>query len=639
MNKELRKIYLEDTPLAEAQKEFLSRVDFQRVKETVPTTKARGRVTAEPVFARVSMPNYHASAMDGIAVKAETTYGAHEQEPKQLKKDRDYVVVDTGDPIPPGFDAVIMIEHLHQIDDETVEIIEPASPWKHIRPIGEDVVVGEVIVPAGHQLRPVDLGALLAGGNVDVSVWAKPKVAVIPTGTELIPPSREVKRGEIIEFNGTVFSAYLEEWGAEPLYKGIVKDDYESIKEAIRKAADEADVVLINAGSSAGTEDFTVHVISELGEVVTHGVATRPGKPVILGLVKGKPVVGLPGYPVSAYLNLEWFVRPLIHKYLGLSEPERNRLKVKLGRRIVSSMGSEDFVRMNIGKVNGVNVANPLTRSAGVTMSMVRADGLLRIPSESTGYEQGDEVEVELYRPLRDIENTTVITGSHDLTVDLLSSFIRQKNPGLYITSSHVGSMGGILAVQKGECHAAGVHLFDAESGTYNIPFIEQHLRDREIVLINLVYREQGWMVKAGNPKQIHTLSDLTRDDVVFINRQRGSGTRLLLDYLLKQEGISRDEIYGYENEAVSHLSVAAAVAGGSADVGLGILSAANAMELEFISVGEERYDLILTRSFYESDAGKAFLEVVNSPQFKERVEQLGGYSCRDSGKILYQNF
>ncbi|MBO8170557.1 MAG: molybdopterin biosynthesis protein [Bacillaceae bacterium] len=635
----MRKIYLEDTPLKEAQETFLQKVRFNREVERIPTAQARGRVTAEPVFARVSMPNYHASAMDGIAVRAESTYGAHEQEPKQLKKGEDYVIVDTGDPIPAGYDAVIMIENLHQINDSTVEIMEPVSPWKHIRPIGEDVVVGEVIVPANHKLRPVDLGALLAGGNVDVDVWKKPAVAVIPTGTELIPPSQNVEEGEIIEFNGTVFSAYLEEWGAKPVYHGIVRDDYESIKQAVLQAAEESDIVLINAGSSAGTEDYTVHVIEELGEVITHGVATRPGKPVVLGLVHGTPVVGLPGYPVSAYLNLEWFVRPLVHQYLGLTEPVRSKIKVKLGRRIVSGMGSEDFVRMTIGKVNGQYVANPLTRSAGVTMSMVRADGLLRVPAESTGYEQGDEVELELYRPLDHVDATMVVTGSHDLTLDLLSSMIRKKNPGRFMSSSHVGSMGGILAIQKGECHAAGVHLFDAESGTYNIPFIKKYLADQEIVLINLVYRQQGWMVPKGNPKKIENLADLTREDVVFINRQRGSGTRLLLDYLLQQQQISRDDIYGYDREALSHLSVAAAVAGGTADVGLGILPAARAMGLDFIEVGEERYDLILTRSFFESDAGEEFMEVVRGEAFQQQVESLGGYSCRDSGKILFQSY
>lgn len=632
----MRKIYLEDTPLQEAQQRIVESVRFSPQVEIIPTREAWGRVTAEPIYAKVSMPNFHAAAMDGVAVKAEMTYGADEQHPVCLKRGEAYVEVDTGDPIPEGYNAVIMIEHIHQIDEDTIEILESVAPWQHIRPIGEDVVVGEVIIADRHKLRPVDLGALLAGGNVTVPVLRKPRVVIIPTGTELIEPSDQVAEGEIIEFNGTVFSAYLREWGAEPIYHGIVKDDYALIRDAVKAAVQEADIVLLNAGSSAGREDFTVHVVKELGEVLTHGVATRPGKPVVVGMVEGKPIIGLPGYPVSAYLNLEWFARMLVHHYYGLLEPERPRVKATLGRRIVSVMGAEDFIRVTIGCIDGHFIANPLTRSAGVTMSMVRADGLLRIPPGHLGYEQGESVEIELYRPLEQIENTIVATGSHDLSMDVLHSFLRKTNPNRFLVSSHVGSMGGILAIQKGEAHAAGVHLFDEATGTYNLPYIEKYLRDQDVVLVQLVYRQQGWMVKPGNPLGIHSVHDLIQPGITYMNRQRGAGTRLLFDYLLGQEGLDREQIYGYSREAVSHLSVAAAVAGGTADTGLGIYSAASAMGLDFIPVAEERYDLLLSGSFYRSLEGKELLACIRSEPFALEVEALGGYSCRDSGKILY---
>ncbi|MFM1651814.1 molybdopterin biosynthesis protein [Brevibacillus sp. B_LB10_24] len=634
----MRKIYLEDTPLREAQHNLLQRVPFTAETELIPTGAALGRVTAEAVLAKVSMPNYNASAMDGIAVKAEKTYGADEQRPVRLKLGEDYVTVDTGDPIPNGFDAVIMIEHIHQIDEQTVEIMEAVAPWQHIRPIGEDVVVGDMIVPAWHKLRPVDLGALLAGGILQVPVLRKPKVAIIPTGTELIPPAEEVAEGEIIEFNGTVFSAFLQEWGAEALYRGIVKDDYNLIKAALQQAVREADIVLLNAGSSAGTEDYTVHVIDELGEVLTHGVATRPGKPVVIGLVEDKPVIGLPGYPVSAYLALEWFVRPLVHQYLGQIELQRPKITAKMGRRVVSVMGAEDFVRMNIGCIDGQYIANPLTRAAGVTMSMVRADGLLRIPAGHLGYEQGEEAEIELYRPIEHIRQTIVASGSHDLSVDILHSLLREIHPEQFLISSHIGSMGGILAIQKGEAHIAGVHLFDEVSGTYNVPFIEKYLPAQDVVLLQLVYRQQGWIVKKGNPHQLQSAADIANKRLTYMNRQRGAGTRLLFDYLLKQEGISREQIYGYTREAVSHLSVAAAVAGGTADAGLGIYSAAAAMDLDFIPVAEERYDLLMSRKFYQSEQGQTLLELIRSPRFREQVESLGGYSCRDSGNMVYES-
>lgn len=632
----MRKIYLEDTPLNEAQRRIANRISFQPQVEVIPTREALGRVTAQPIYAKVSMPNFHASAMDGIAVKAETTYGADEQHPVRLRHLVDYVEVDTGDPIPNGFDAVIMIENVHQIDEETLEILEAVAPWQHIRPIGEDVVIGEVIVPDRHRLRPVDLGALLAGGNVTVPVFRKPRVAIIPTGTELIEPSENVAEGQIIEFNGTVFAAYLQEWGAEPVYHGIVQDDYEMIKRAVKTALQGADMVLLNAGSSAGREDFTVHVVEELGEVLTHGVATRPGKPVVVGVIEEKPVIGLPGYPVSAYLNLEWFARSLVYHYYGLLQPERQRIKATVGRRIVSVMGAEDFIRVTIGCMDGQFIANPLTRSAGVTMSMVRADGLLRIPPGNLGYEQGEIVEVELYRPLEQIQNTIVSTGSHDLSMDVLHSLLRKKNPERFLVSSHVGSMGGILAIQKGEAHIAGVHLFDEESGEYNQSYVEKYMKDKEVVLVQLVYRQQGWFVKKGNPLGISSVRDLVQPGITYINRQRGAGTRLLFDYLLKQEAVDRDGIYGYSREAVSHLSVAAAVAGGTADVGLGIYSAAAAMDLDFIPVAEERYDLLMSQAFYHSSQGKELLACIRSEEFASEMEALGGYSCRDSGKVFF---
>lgn len=632
----MRKIYLEDTPLQDAQREFLEKITFERKVEIVRTSEALGRVTAEPVYAKVSMPNYHASAMDGVAVLAAKTYGADEKNPVRLQRGSEYEIVDTGDPIPHGFDAVIMIEHIHQVDEDTIEILEPAAPWQHIRPIGEDVVVGEMIVPAHHALRAVDLGALLAGGRVELPVLCRPKVAIIPTGTELIEPRDAVGRGEIVEFNGTVFASYLKEWGAEPIYLGIVKDEYNTIKDKVLEAAQMADIVILNAGSSAGTEDFTVHVISEIGQVFTHGVATRPGKPSITGVVNGTPVIGVPGYPVSAYLSLEWFARPLVYHYYGLIEPKRNILPVKLGRRIVSDVGADDFVRMTVGCINGEYIANPLTRAAGVTMSMVRADGLLRIPGGHMGYEQGEVVEVELYRPKEQIDRTMVITGSHDLSVDVLHTLLRKEHPDRFLVSSHVGSMSGILAIQKGEAHAAGIHLFDEETGVYNVPFIEKYLKGQDVVLVQLVYREQGWIVPKGNPLGIQSAADISKPHVTYINRQRGAGTRLLFDYLIKKEGIDRKAIYGYEREAINHLSIAAAVAGGSADVGLGIYSAAQAMDLDFIPIAEERYDLLMNRSFYDSLEGQMLLNVIRSESFKTEMEALGGYSCRESGQIVF---
>jgi putative molybdopterin biosynthesis protein len=631
-----RKIYLEDKPREEARNEILAAFDLPQEKEWIPAANALGRITAEPVFANVSMPFYHASAMDGIAVNAEETYEAHEQRPLHLKKGIQFEYVDTGNAIPLQFNAVIMVEHIHVIDEDTIEIIEPATPWQHIRPIGEDIVQEEMLFTQGHELRPADLGALLAAQVTEVSAVKKPLVTIIPTGNELVSADTALSSGRIIEFNGTVFSAYVEDWGGKPYLHPIVKDDPEKIKEALLNAVETSDIVVINAGSSAGSKDYTVHILEELGTVFTHGVATRPGKPVILGKIKDKVIIGVPGYPVSAYLSLEWFVRPLICKYLGIPEPKRPTLKVKLGRRIVSTMGAEDFVRMNIGYVDGQFVANPLTRAAGVTMSLVRADGMLVVPPDELGYEQGELVEVELYKSVEEIKNAIVFSGSHDLTIDLLSSQLKKQRNDMKIVSSHVGSMAGLMAIRKGEAHVAGIHLLDPETKEYNSTYVKKFLAGQEAVLYPFLKRTQGWMLPKGNPLGIESVSDLALRGADYANRQKGAGTRILFDLLLKEADLTAEQINGYDREMFSHLSVAAEVKGNENAAGLGIFPAARAMGLDFIPVGDESYDLLMTKAFYESEKGIWLRSVIQSEAFKAEVAKIGGYAVVENPEALH---
>lgn len=621
-----RKVYLQDKPRKIAKEELIDKANLVREIETIRTSEALGRVTALPIFANLSMPHYHASAMDGIAVRAEDTYDAHEQRPLHLKQGKDFHYVDTGNPIPNQFNAVIIVEDLQEVDGETVEIIAPATPWQNIRPVGEDVVCGEMILPQGHTLRPVDLGALLAGGVLELPIVKKPKVAILPTGNELVKPGSKMQPGNIIEFNGTVFASFVSEWGGEPLLSEITVDNPERIQASLEKAANEADMIVINAGSSAGSKDYTVHVIEKLGTVYTHGIATRPGKPVILGEIYGKPIIGVPGYPVSAYLALEWFLRPLVYHYQGIQEPSREKLKVRLGRRVVSNMGAEDFVRMNVGYVNGEFIANPLTRAAGVTMSMVRADGILVVPPDSLGLEQGEEVEIELYKPLDAIRKAVLFTGSHDLSIDIISSLLKAEDMDRQIISSHVGSLAGLMAIKKGEAHVTGIHLLDPETETYNLPYVKKYLAGEEIVLIPFLKREQGWMVPKGNPLGINTLEDIIQKKAAYVNRQRGAGTRILFDSLLKKSSYSTEQIQGYSREMFSHLSVAAEIKEKENSVGLGVYSAAKTMGLDFIPVADESYDLVMTKAFFESDGGKRFIEVIQSNEFAQQVEQLGGY-------------
>ncbi|MEA4821916.1 MAG: molybdopterin biosynthesis protein, partial [Erysipelotrichales bacterium] len=487
------------------------------------------------------------------------------------------------------------------------------------------------------RLAPPDLGALLAGGYEEIAVVKKPKVAVLPTGDELLPPGALPQRGQLVEFNGTVIAAYITEWGGEPILYPITKDVKEDLRRAVQKALAEADIVLINAGSSAGRDDYTAAIIAEFGQVLVHGVATRPGKPVILGIAEGKPVLGLPGYPVSAYLALDWFGKPLLNQYYRRGDLSRPTLHVKLGKRVVSDLGSEEFIRLTIGYVDGEYIANPLGRGAGMTMTMVQAHGLLVIPANSLGYEQGEVVEVELYQPANTLKHNLLATGSHDLALDFLATAIKEYDPRLSLASAHVGSMGGIMAIRKNEAHIAGVHLLDVKTGQYNNAFIDKYFPDEDVVLVHLAWRIQGFMVAPGNPLDIHTVADLVNQKVSYVNRQKGAGTRLLFDWLLSRGGIAPEAVYGYNREEYTHLNVAAAIAAGSADAGLGIDSAAKAYRLDFIPVGRERYDLLMRRSFLESEAGQVLLKTIRDEKYARQVESMGGYDMAERGKIVYE--
>lgn len=638
-----RDIYLSDRPLEEAIKGYMELLGASGSlspgsPEVIQVENAAGRVTAAPVYAVTSSPHYHASAMDGIAVRSADTFGASEKTPKSLRLGEGAVVVDTGDPLPEGCDAVIMIEDVHFTGEDFFEIISAASPWQHVRPIGEDIVATEMIVPANHRIRPIDVGGMLAGGITAVKVHPRPLVGLVPTGTELVQPGADLRPGDIIEYNTRVFSALVEEWGGSPERFDIVVDEYELLKKKIEEAVDRCDVVLVNAGSSAGREDFTAQIIGDLGTVYTHGVAIKPGKPVILGMVKGKPVVGVPGYPVSAILGMDLFVRPVIYRKLGTVAPSRPEIEALASRKIVSSLGVEEFVRVKLGQVGDKVIATPISRGAGVIMSLIRADGILRVPRLSEGFNSGDKVLVELLRPGEEIKETTVIIGSHDIALDVMANYLKLIYPGASLSSAHVGSLGGLSALKRGEAHCAGTHLLDEETGEYNISYIKRLLPDRKMVLVNLVYREQGLIVAKGNPKGITGVRDLAREEITMINRQRGAGTRVLLDYKLKELGIGPDSIRGYDREEYTHMSVAAAVASGSADAGMGIRAAAQALGLDFVSVAEERYDLCIPHEYMETPYIKRLFDVIRMEEFRRAVFELGGYDLRDCGKIMWES-
>jgi putative molybdopterin biosynthesis protein len=640
-------IYLESTPLDEALRKWLQELGSGRVLshmpgEEIPVTDSLGRVTAEAVTAKISSPFYHSSAMDGYAVRFADTFGASERTPQKLSIGKHAVYVDTGDPMPEGFNAVIMIEDVNTVkgdDAEYIEIISPATPWQNVRVIGEDIVATELILPENQKIRSVDVGAMIAGGHTRVMVRRKPRVVIIPTGTEIVEPGSELKRGDIIEYNSRILGGLVSDWGGEAVRFRIVPDVLEELKKAILEAHGMADLIVVNAGASAGSEDFTARAVKELGEVLLHGVGIRPGKPLILGRIQGKPVLGIPGYPVSAYITFVLFARPVLYKWLGLDPGKPEILKAKISRQVASPLGQEEFLRVKVGKVGENFVATPVSRGAGVLMSLVRADGFVQIPAMSEGIGSGSEVDVELMRSRDEIENTIVCIGSHDNALDLLANVLRKRYPGLSLSSAHVGSMGGLMALKKSESHMAGTHLLDEESGEYNIAFIKKILPGRRIVLMNLVYREQGLLVLRGNPKGIGGFKDLARKDVVFVNRQAGAGTRLLTDKWLRDLGISPGDVKGYEREEYTHMGVASAVLTGVADTGLAILASARALNLDFIPVAKERYDLAIPREFYDLDMMRNLVHIIREdPEFRDMVTELGGYDVSDMGKIMYES-
>jgi putative molybdopterin biosynthesis protein len=670
-------LYLHDIPLSEAQARFHSMLEpagLWRVlgAESIPLDEnALGRVLSESIWAKISSPNYHASAMDGFAVRAIMTNGALPSVPLSLEIGPDAEYVDTGDPLPEWADGVIPIENVESLDElgeitkeirkpKTIRIRAAVAPWSHVRPLGEDIVATQLVLSAGHTLRAVDLGAIAASGFAEIKVARKPRVAIIPTGTELVPIGSKLKSGDILEYNSLVLAAQIKSMGGEPRRFPITKDDFDLICQRVEEAARDYDLILLNAGSSAGADDFSAKVVEKLGTLLVHGVAVRPGHPVILGAIarsgatkqsaenneiaSGKDiprndivaVIGVPGYPVSSALTIEIFVEPLLARWLGRKSNELPVETARLTRKINSPAGDEDYVRVVVGRVGEKLLAAPLSRGAGVITSLVQADGLVILPPGIQGVEAGEEVEVHLYKSKAELEHTIFCIGSHDLTLDLLSQFLAEHDRRF--VSANVGSQGGLVALRRGEAHLAGSHLFDPQSGEFNISYIREYMPDIPVRVVAMVRREQGLLLKRGNPKGIKGLDDLGRSAVRFVNRQRGAGTRVLLDYHLNLMGISPEMIQGYNQEEYTHLGVAAAIASGRADCGLGIAAAAQALDLDFMALFQERYDLVIPKKYADDDLLAPLFRLLGGRALREAVSKLKGYDVSVMGTVILED-
>lgn len=622
-----RNRYIENMDLEKAVEEYLSKLDFDQNTEFISTIESKGRITALPAFAKRSSPHYNSAAMDGILVDSKALKGVSETNPKILEEGKDFEYVNTGNPVAEGYDSVIMIEDVIELGNGKVQINRSTHPWQYVRNIGEDIVATEMIIPSNHKIRPFDLAALLAGGVETVEAYKRPNVGIIPTGSEIVKSASTEKSGEITDTNSFMLAGCVEDCGGIPRRYDPVPDDYELLKASILKASEENDILLINAGSSAGSKDYTARIIDELGERIIHGIAIKPGKPTILGKINGKAVIGIPGYPVSAYIAFDSFAKPIISRLSGEKE-DVQYLDAVLSKRIYSSLKNKELIRVSLGKVEDRIIATPISSGAGSTTSLVRADGIGEIPRNVEGLDSGDVIRVKLLKNFDQIKNTLVSIGSHDMIMDLIGDKMN-------LSSAHVGSMGGIISMRKKEAHLAPVHLLDEETGQYNISYVKRYIPNESMVIIKGVQRVQGLIVPKGNPKNIEGFKDLTREDVVFINRQRGSGTRVLLDYRLKTEGIDFDSIKGYDVEYNTHMDIAQGVKSGNADVGLGVYSAAKALGLDFIEAGYEDYDFLVYEKYLSDEKIKKFLEVIRSDEFKDKVGSLGGYKLDRIGEIV----
>jgi putative molybdopterin biosynthesis protein len=632
--------FIRDVPAAQALEAWRAAREAAGCPERLPAiemplTEAAGLVTAAPVWATRSSPPFDAAGMDGIAVRAADTISASETTAVYLAPGA-YDVVDTGDPLPTGRDAVIMREHVHY-DAGNAELRAAVPPYQHVRSIGEDVSAGELLLPEGHRLRAVDLAAAAAAGATRLSVRRRPFVLILPTGDEVRPIGTEPGPGEILDTNSLMLAVQAQEAGCEAQCLPVEPDDPERIAAVVTQAAADCDLLIVIAGSSAGRDDYTAQVVASAGTLAVHGVAVRPGHPVVLGIVGRTPVLGAPGYPVSAALTFDIFAEPLLSELSGAPPRRRPRTAAKLARKLASPLGMDDWVRVRLGVVSGTTVATPLPRGAGVLTSLVRADGLLVVPAGVEGHHAGTEVAVELLRGLDEIARTIVAIGSHDLVLDLAASALRADDPLVTLASSNVGSLGGLVALRDGLCHIAGSHLLDPASGEYTLPYVDRVFgaASSEVAVVRLVHRDQGLMVAPGNPLGINGIPDLTRPGLRYVSRQRGAGTRVLLDHELGKLGIDPGLIEGYLREEPTHLAVAAAIAAGRADTGLGIMAAAQAYGLDFVPVTREPYDLVIAPGAIDSPQLMPLWSLLRSDRFQSAVTALGGYSAKEMGRRI----
>lgn len=612
------KRYLELIPLDHALSLLTTSFPVPRRVEKVPVMQSVGRVVAEPVYAKYSVPEVNIAAMDGIAVRSRDIVGARDNAPVTVDH---FARVNTGNIVPPEFDAVVMIEDVWETGDR-FSVRRSAVPWQHVRHAGEDIKENKLILPRGHLIRPFDIGALVTYGVTTIGVFAV-RIGIIPTGSELVPPGVRPAPGQVVESNTVMAQVYLSQMGADCTRYPIAVDDPATIREALTRAVGENDLVLISAGSSAGTRDFTESVIRSLGDLIFHGVAIKPGKPVILGRVSGRPVLGLPGYPLAAQTVLREFAAPLLESW-GFAPAPYCEVTVRLAQPLVSDLGFDEFVPVFVGRIGTTLIGTPHGKGAFAQMATVKANGYAHIPATIEGYEAGSELSARLTTDPGSIERTLIFTGTIDPALERLADLAHDQ--GLFIHATNPGNLPGILALGRSACHAAPLVLPARDLlGSYT-PLL-QYPGTVAFGFIHIARFDMGIASRDGTG-----FADLPK--VRFINTKRDSPSRTILDALLAARGIDPDDLNGYAQEVHGPPAVAAAIRSGYADAGICTSGIASANGLRFVPLAHHDYELVVRKDELGDSRIRTLCTMIRSAPYKDLLKTIGGYDTMLSGTI-----
>lgn len=655
-----QKQFLDVISRDEADKRFRAHLNLTQIgTEDVSLIESLGRVLADDVVSTIDVPTFDRSNVDGFAIQSADVAGAQEEAPRLLTVNDEILSpgvaptqrvepgtatpIATGGMVPRGADAVVMIEHTEPVDvdlsaeDEAgaanfktqLRVFRSASPGQFITAAGTDIARGETILRAGDVLTSREIGVLAALGLTRVTVKKRPRVAVISTGNEIVPPGDPLPLGSVYDSNASILTAALTELGCEPVPLGTVRDDVEQLRSIVRGALD-CDAIVLSGGTSKGAGDLSYVVVSELTDpgIVAHGVALKPGKPICLAVTDGKPVVVLPGFPTSAIFTFHEFLAPVLRELAGLPPKTRQTVEATLPVRVNSDRGRTEYLLVSLVRGTAGLTAWPMGKGSGSVTTFSLADGFIKIDQHTEILDEGSTVSVQLLGAGLEPADLVVI-GSHCVGLDLLLSELRRR--GITSRVLHVGSQGGAAAARRGECDIAGVHLMDSRSGQYN-----RHLLTENVTLVEGYGRRQGIVFRPGDvrfesassPRQAIE-SALADPECSMINRNTGSGTRILIDGLL---GESRPP--GHASQTKSHNAVATAVAQQRADWGVAIDTLARDYGLNFLPLQDEHYDFLIPKTRCERPVVKAFRELLAEPQMKNVLAR-AGFQIRESSRDL----